>query len=162
MLRPELQSMEDFVDGVKNIAEAQAKSAAAYFEDGSIEAAIPPLKAILYVMAKGSYEGKSIHDPELRALFDRDYVVHSDWYKARLEAYREREESYMASSVKKLRAYLAESAEAGSVAARRARTELERAEERLALLSKKSYVDLIEGSIGLDPLFRNADKAGKS
>jgi hypothetical protein len=48
------------------------------------------------------------------------------------------------------------------VAARRARAELARAEERLALLSKKSYVDLIEGSIGLDPLFRNANKAGKS
>lgn len=60
----------------------------------------------------------------------------------------------MAASVQRLRAYLAESAEAGSVAARRARAELGRAEERLAVLGKKSYLELIEGAIGLDPLFR--------
>jgi hypothetical protein len=159
MLRPELQSMPDFVDGVRNIAQAQAKAASAYFSDGSVEEAIPPLKAILHVMAKGSYEGKSIHDAEVRALFNRDYVLGSDWYRDRLEAYREREDSYMAASITRLRAYLAESAEAGSVAARRARTELSRAEERLAVLRQGEYIGMIKGSIGLDPLFRGKGKA---
>ncbi|MEN6477505.1 MAG: hypothetical protein ABFC75_05910, partial [Rectinema sp.] len=84
MLRPELQSMEDFVDGVGNIADAMVKSARLYIEDGSVEAAIPPLKAILHVMAEGSFEGKSIHDPEVRKLFSRDYVLGSDWYRQRL------------------------------------------------------------------------------
>ncbi len=156
MLRPELQSMDDFVDGVRNIAEAQAKSAMAYFEDGSVEAAIPPLKAILHVMAKGSWEGRGLHDPALRRLFDRDYVLKSDWYRARLEAYRDREELYMRTSVDRLRAFLSESAEAGSVAARRARAELSRAEERLSVLGKAGYIDMIEGSIGLDPLYRGS------
>jgi hypothetical protein len=156
MLRPELQSMPDFVDGVKNIAEAQAKAAKAYFEDGSVEAAIPPLKAILHVMAEGQYQGMGLSDPKLRSLFDRDYVLKSDWYRDRLEAYRDREESYMADSVRRLRAYLSGSAEAGSLAARRAKTELARAEERLSVLGKAGYIDLIEGSIGLDPLFRGA------
>jgi hypothetical protein len=154
MLRPELQSMPDFVDGVLNIAEAQAKSAAAYFEDGSVEAAIPPLKAVLHVMAKGHYEGKSIHDPELRALFDRERVLASSWYRDRLEAYREREAAYIGASVDRLRRYLAESAEAGSVAARRARAELARTEERKSALAQGGYIDMIAGSIGLDPLFR--------
>jgi len=154
MLRPELQSLPDFVDGIRNIAEAQAKSAEAYFEDGSVEAAIPPLKAVLHVMAKGHYEGRSIHDPEVRALFDRDAVLSSDWYLERLEAYREREIAYVAASVERLRLYLAESAEAGSVAARRARSELARTEERMAVLSRPGYIEIIKGSIGLDPLFR--------
>jgi hypothetical protein len=154
MLRPELQSLPDFVDGIRNIAEAQAKSAEAYFEDGSVEAAIPPLKAVLHVMAKGHYEGKSIHDPEVRALFDRDAVLASDWYLQRLEAYREREIAYVAASVERLRLYLAESAEAGSVAARRARSELARTEERMTVLSRPGYIEIIKGSIGLDPLFR--------
>jgi phosphoenolpyruvate carboxykinase (diphosphate) len=158
MLRPELQSLPDFVDGVRNIAEAQAKSAAAYFEDGSVEAAIPPLKAILHVMAKGSYQGRSIHDPGVRELFERNYVLHSDWYRDRLESYRDREADYVAASVKRLRDYLAISAEAGSVAARRAKSELARAEERLAILGQAGYMDMIEGSIGLDPLFRGASK----
>jgi hypothetical protein len=159
MLRPELQSMPDFVDGVRNIAEAQAASASAYFEDDSVEAAIPPLKAVLHVMAKGSYEGKSIHDPELRALFDRESVLASSWYRERLEAYREREAAYIAASVERLRRYLAESAEAGSVAALRARSELARTEERMEVLGQPGYIDMIEGSIGLDPLFKSA-KAG--
>ena len=155
MLRPELQSLPDFVDGVRNIAEAQAKSAADYFEDGSVEAAIPPLKAILHVMAKGSYEGRGIHDPELRSLFDRESVLASPWYRARLEAYRDREAAYIAASVERLRRYLAESAEAGSVAARRARSELARTEERMVVLGQEAYLEMIEGSIGLDPLYRS-------
>jgi hypothetical protein len=154
MLRPELQSMPDFVDGVNNIVEAQAKSARAYLEDGSVEAAIPPLAAVLRVMAEGSYEGKGIHDPAVRALFDRDYVMGSDWYRARLDAYRERETGYLTTSIGRLRAFLAESAEAGSVAAQRARAELKRVEDRLALLGREDYLELVRGTIGLDPLFR--------
>ena len=158
MLRPELQSLPDFVDGIRNIAESQAKSASAYFEDGSIEAAIPPLKAILHVMAKGHYEGRGIQDPELRGLFDRERVLASDWYNRRLEAYRDKEIAYVSVSLERLRRYLAESAEAGSVAARRARSELARTEERMSALSKPGYLDLIRGSIGLDPLFRGKEQ----
>ena len=155
MLRPELQSMPDFVDGLRNITQAQAASAAAYFEDGSVEAAIPPLKAVLHVMAKGSYEGRSIQDPELRALFDRESVIASDWYRERLEAYRDRESGYIEASVGRLRRYLAESAETGSVAARRAKAELARVEERMDVLGQAGYIEMIVGSIGLDPLFRS-------
>jgi hypothetical protein len=114
---------------------------------------------VLHVMAKGHYEGKSIHDPEVRALFDREGVLASSWYRSRLEAYRDREVAYIGASVERLRTYLAESAEAGSVAARRARAELGRTEERMDILGQAGYLDLIQGSIGLDPLFRGA-KAG--
>ncbi len=161
MLRPELQSMPDFVDGLRNITEAQAASAAGYFEDGSVEAAIPPLKAVLHVMAKGHYEGRSIRDPEVRALFDRESVIASTWYRERLEGYRVRESAYIATSVERLRRYLAESAEAGSVAAHRARAELARTEERREVLGEAAYIDMIVGSIGLDPLFRTAKRGVK-
>ena len=155
MLRPELQSMPDFVDGVRNIAEAQAKSASAYFEDGSVEAAIPPLKAILHVMAKGHYEGKGIHDPELRGLFDRESVLASDWYKQRLEAYRDRELAYVAGSLERLQALPRR--ERGSRVGRRAARPLGARPHRRAdgrPLGSPSYLDMITGSIGLDPLFR--------
>ncbi|MCE5256656.1 MAG: hypothetical protein LLF89_07410 [Spirochaetaceae bacterium] len=154
MLRPELQSLPEFVDGVENIAAAMQKSAKAYFDDGSIAAAIPPLKAVLSVMAYGSFEGKSIHDPEVRILFERDTVVKSDWYKERLEAYREQEISYMQRSIDYIRTYLSDRAEPGSQSARRAQTELLHAKERLVALQDKSYTDLIDGSIGKDPLYR--------
>jgi hypothetical protein len=85
MLKPELQGLEDFVDGISNIVEAQEKVAIRYFEDGSVEAAIPPLKILLHIMAYGHFEGKEISDPKLRAYFERDYIVNSDWYKERLK-----------------------------------------------------------------------------
>ncbi len=33
-------------------------------------------------MAHGDFEGKSINDPEVRALFNRETVLESDWYLA--------------------------------------------------------------------------------
>ena len=86
MLRPELQSMTDFIDGLDNIIETQQRVALNYFQDGSIEVACPPLKALLHIMAHGQYEGKKITDPSIRALFTREALIDSDWYKARLDA----------------------------------------------------------------------------
>jgi len=50
-------------------------------------------------MAFGSYEGKSMEDPEVRKLFDRDTVLQSDWYKERLERYKDQEIAYIERSM---------------------------------------------------------------
>ena len=84
MLRPEKQDMEAFADGVDNIVEAQKKVALNYFTDNSVEAAIPPLKALLHIMAYGHYEGKEVSDPDIRKLFDKEFVLSSAWYMKRL------------------------------------------------------------------------------
>ena len=84
MLKPELQNQEYFVDGIANIVEAQRKAALNYFEDGGIDLAIPPLKALLHIMAHGTYEGKTIHDPEIRGMFSLEATLESDWYQDRL------------------------------------------------------------------------------
>jgi len=47
MLKPELQGMEDYVDGINNIVEAHKKVALAYFEDESVDSAIPPLTTVV-------------------------------------------------------------------------------------------------------------------
>ena len=125
----------------------------AYFEDGSAEAAIPPLKAVLSVMAFGSYEGKSIEDPEVRTLFDRDTVLQSDWYKERLERYKDQEIAYIERSMNYIQAYLAKGTNASSNAARRAQLEVQRAKVRLEALRNPSYMEIITGSIGKDPLY---------
>ena len=106
MLKPELQNLEDFVDGIKNITEAQQKVALNYFEDGSIEAAIPPLKILLNIMAYGHYEGKDISDPELRTYFDRDYVINSDWYKERLALKQQKDIEYYGSQINYLESFI--------------------------------------------------------
>lgn len=84
MLKPEIQDMEAYVDGINNITEAQQNVARGYIDSSSVEDACPPLKALLYIMAEGTYEGKTIDDPSIRAMFQRDYLLQSDWYKERL------------------------------------------------------------------------------
>jgi len=154
ILKPELQSMPDFVDGVMNIAEAQAKVAKDYLADGSVEAAIPPLRAILHIMAEGSYEGKTAADPEVRMLFDRDYVLSSDWYKARLESWRGHEIAYLETSAGYVKRFLADRDEAGSVLVRRCQAELGRVEDKARAMRQKNYMETLVGTIGLDPLYR--------
>ena len=72
-----------FAAGVDAIVEAQTRVALNYFEDGSVEAACPPLKALLHIMAHGQYEGKGVEDPAVRRLFTREYLLESDWYAER-------------------------------------------------------------------------------
>lgn len=85
MLKPELQDMDTFADSVANICEAHERVAAAYFRDGSIDKACPPLKALLTIMAKGEWEGKDLDHPEVRSMFTRDALLGSDWYQDRLK-----------------------------------------------------------------------------
>jgi hypothetical protein len=81
MLRPELQDQGDFIEGVEHIIDGHRKAAAMYFDDGSIDAAIPPLKALLTILVKG--EG-NLKDPAFRDLFTRETLLKSDWYAERL------------------------------------------------------------------------------
>ena len=84
MLRPEMQDIVQFAAGVDAIVEAQTRVARQYFEDGSVEAACPPLRALLHIMADGEYRGKAVEDDEVRHLFTRQYLMESDWYGERL------------------------------------------------------------------------------
>ena len=85
MLKPETQDMESFVDGVNNVYEAQQRVAQIYLQDGSIEDACPPLKALIHIMAYGSFENKTITDAAIRSMFTREYLLQSDWYLERLK-----------------------------------------------------------------------------
>jgi hypothetical protein len=87
MLRPELQDADVFAESVATIVATHQRVAQAYFDDGTICLAIPPVKALLEIMAHGtSEEGWTLETPEFRALFGREAILASDWYAARLDA----------------------------------------------------------------------------
>ena len=87
MLRPELQDAEIFADSVRTISATHARVAKAYFDDGTISLAVPPIRALLEIMASGtSSEGWTLNDPQLRETFTRESVLASDWYAERLDA----------------------------------------------------------------------------
>jgi hypothetical protein len=84
LLRPETQGLDDFAAGVDAVVESQRAVARNYFADGTVEQACPPIHALLHVMAHGSFKGMAERDPEFRALFTRENLLASDWYRQRL------------------------------------------------------------------------------
>jgi phosphoenolpyruvate carboxykinase (diphosphate) len=91
MLRPELQDLGMFAAGVDAIVESQRRVAASYFEDGSVEAACPPLRALLEIMVHGSYRAMGTEHPEIRGMFTREALLASDWYAERLRTKQQRD-----------------------------------------------------------------------
>jgi len=151
-LRPETQDPEVFADGIHNICEAQERVARRYLDDGSIEDACPPLKALLYIMAEGHYQGRTIHDPQIRGLFDREALLASDWYRERLEVKQARDIALARRQVQNLQEFLelrhyADVAEELDIAGR-----LARAKTRLTTVQDPAYLDALVGTLGADPL----------
>lgn len=84
MLKPELQDLDVFADGLDNMMTTHRVVAENYFRDGSIELACPPMKALLHIMKNGEYNGKTLRDPAVRELFKPEVIVASDWYASRI------------------------------------------------------------------------------
>lgn len=90
MLRPEKQGVDIFIEGIANLMTTHQQVAQHYLADGSIDTLIPPLKALIQIMAHGYYQnnqGQKIdrHHPEFRKMFDRETVLQSSWYQERLK-----------------------------------------------------------------------------
>ncbi|HLH12863.1 MAG TPA: hypothetical protein VKV77_13430 [Methylovirgula sp.] len=156
ILKPELQDPAVFADGVNNIVEAQQRVAEAYFTDGTIEDACPPLKALLHIMARGNYEGKTAADPEIRALFTREALLASDWYRERLATKQQRDVALWERHARSLTGFMArvghrEEAERLGIAGR-----LEHAFAELERVSAPEYLTGLVGTIGADPIHRPA------
>jgi hypothetical protein len=143
ILRPETQDMEVFVDGVKNITQSHERVAKEYFEDGTIDEACPPLRALLHIMAEGTWEGKTAAHPEVRKLFTRESLLASDWYHKRLETKQNRDIALWKRHVAYLEQYEVRSFVDRKIAY--ARSELSR-------VSSPDYRKSLVGTLGADPM----------
>lgn len=152
MLKPELQDRAVFVDGVENLVQAQRAAALDYFADGSIHDACPPLRALLHIMATGTFEGKTIDDPVIRALFTREALLASDWYRARLVLQRERDIALSQRHVAALSDFMSRPGYGSEAERFHVPLRLERARRQLMRVSSASYLDELEGTIGADPI----------
>lgn len=149
MLKPELQNRDVFVEGVDSIVEAMARVAKYYFQDGSVEAACPPLKAVLHIMANGHYEGKAIDHPEIRDLFTRQSLLASPWYRERLLSKQDRDQKLWKKFIASLevRQSRPEADAEHLVVAER----LAYARRQLQRVCAAEYLDELQGTIGADP-----------
>jgi hypothetical protein len=157
MLHPELQGMENYVDGINNIVEAQQKVAMRYFEEDSVDAAIPPLKILLHIMAFGSFEGKDLSDPELRKLFDRDYIIQSDWYNERLKLKQSKDVAFLKQQIEYLKNFMDNPDNQILVKEMHILNRLKKSEQRLKYVESEKYINELVGTIGADPLFRGKE-----
>jgi hypothetical protein len=153
ILRPEKQDMAAFVEGVYNITEAQRHVAQQYFDDGSVDDACPPLKALLHIMALGDYQGRDVADPGIRMMFTRDYLLNSGWYQARLDIKQARDVELWQRHIARLEALV----ESLCVSHGKATEQIERlqlARRTLAYVSSARYRRALFGTIGADWLDR--------
>ena len=154
ILKPEIQGNDTFVDGIKNIVEAHKKVATSYFTDGSIEFAIPPIKAILHIMVQGEFEGKGINDSEIRELFERDSVINSDWYKDRLDAKQEKDVTLIKNHLNYLKNFITKENYSNVIDNLNIEEKLEDSRKELSYLESEKYRNDLVGTIGLDLLYR--------
>lgn len=151
ILKPETQDMEVFVDGIRNIAEAQQRVAQTYLDDGSIEDACPPLKALLMIMATGSFEGKDAHDPQIRAMFTLEYLLASDWYTERLKAKQAHDIRLWTRHIERLDAVIQEPSRQQDAERLKLNERRKLAEAELGRASDDGFLTSLRGTIGLDP-----------
>ena len=152
ILHPETQDLADFADGMDNIAETQKLVAQAYFADGGIEMACPPLRALLHIMRDGHFEGKTLNDPAVRELFDPEKALASDWYRARLEASATVDRGLWQRHVKNLQTFIrrphnTETAERLGLPGR-----LGQAQAVLEKTMSPEYAESLRGTLGTQPL----------
>jgi hypothetical protein len=152
ILRPESQDMAVFVDGVENIVEAQQKVAATYLQDGSVEDACPPLKALLHIMANGQYQGKDVHDPAIRAMFTRESLLASDWYQERLITKQERDIRLCERHISYLDAFSHRASHQDISENLKINERLAGTKAKLERVKSKAYLQSLSGTIGADPL----------
>jgi hypothetical protein len=152
ILKPETQDPEAYFDGVEYIAGAQKETAQHYFKDGSVEQLCPPLRALLTIMAFGSYEGKTEKDPAIRAMFTRESVLASDWYRERLETKQARDRRLWRRHLEYVDRFRAEMQGSASALELRLDRRAKYAQEQLRRVSAPEYLEELRGTLGADPL----------
>jgi phosphoenolpyruvate carboxykinase (diphosphate) len=147
-LRPEKQDLAMFSAGIEAITEAQRLVALNYFSDGSVDAACPPIKALLHIMAYGVYEGLDENHPDLLHMFTREALLASDWYRDRLLAKREIDIALWTRHVTALNELCSGRAPVTQIDSQAL---LAAASEQLARATNDGYLSELVGTIGADP-----------
>jgi len=153
MLRPELQDADAFAESMATIVATHERVARAYIADGTIELAVPPLRALLEIMASGaSEEGWTFESPEFRALFGRDSVLASDWYAERIAAQQAGDVHHASRGVASLEHFagVRDNAEASERLGLPARIVAAKAEAKR--LASNAYRKSLVGAVGRQPL----------
>jgi len=116
-----------------------------------VEAACPPLKALLHIMACGSYEGRGIDDPRIRGMFTRESLLASSWYHERLQTKQTRDIALWKRHLKTLEDFRSANEDGVSPSGLNLEDRLSATRTQLARVSSAAYLEDLVGTIGADP-----------
>ena len=129
-------------------SEAHERIAQSYFDDGSIEEACPPLRALLHIMVHGHCDGKDINNPEFRALFTRENMFAGKWYKTRLAAKQTFDMALWRQNVVRLETLLNDPTYASEAKRLSISERLQMARMQLQEAQSPEYLNFLHGSSG--------------
>ncbi len=152
MLRPELQDEAIFADSVDVIVTTHKVVAEHYRADGSLEWAVPPLRALLEIMIDGvSREGWDLASPEFRAQFERENILDSAWYAERLDAKAARDARQAREAIEALARFYEDENNEEVIKRLGLDERLAAARAWLEEVTSQAYRDHLVGSLGLQP-----------
>lgn len=103
-------------------------------------------------MAFGHYKGKSIKDPEIRAMFTREALLGSKWYKARLAKKQARDRSLWKKNVEYLDSFVRRPGYEQVVGKLDIAKRLDDARKQLDFVESDEYMKELVGTLGADPI----------
>ena len=116
--------------------------------DGSVEDAIPPIKALLHIMVHGHYEGKDLGSEEIRDLFRKETILTSDWYLKRLENKQKTDIRLIDKMISNLEEFISNPINESVIKEFRYDERLEKAKEIKAYYESEAYLESLQGTIG--------------
>jgi hypothetical protein len=156
MLRPEQQDPAEFADGVANVLETHRRVAEHYFNDGSIELACPPLRALLHIMRDDHFEGEGVESSKVRELFSRENMLASAWYLERLKAKQTLDLRLWRRHSDYLEKFLGRPGYAEEAQRLGIRDRLSHARVMIERIKTPGYLDELVGTIGAEPAIAEA------
>jgi hypothetical protein len=106
-------------------------------------------------MRDGNWQGHAPSAPEFRSLFDRQEVLASAWYAARLEAQQRRDVAHWERCTDYLERFLARPNYADVAAQFGVRERLARVRAAAEAARSRSHLAELVGTLGVDPALEN-------
>ena len=87
-------------------------------------------------------------------MFDRDYVLNSDWYKERLAVKQQRDIALVERQLSYITTFRNKPENVNCINDLRIDYKISKLKERLNYLKSEEYIKSLVGTIGADPLYR--------
>ena len=105
-------------------------------------------------LCDGQYEGKGLSHPEIRAYFDRDSILASEWYQERLQTKQEVDIAQWQRHTAYLTRFLEQANYANEANRLGIADRLTKAQAELERVKSPDYLAALTGTIGAEPAIR--------